>query len=505
MPSDQKTRGRHQWLLGIGLVVLLAAAVLGFVQMMAHYTLEREFSRIRAADGPSTPRQIVEAYPHPEGPNAAEYFLQAAETFTPPRVIAIPDELEPLIEAERQRHEQTKNRQQQREPIQPDPGHRPQDGNASQSPSPDEHAELRPPHAPEPWQPPQSLDDLVPVIGSARLPEEPGEPWPELMRKASAYFLERNAGTLELVMEGAALDSGWGPSPIINGRGSADYLPAVRTLSSLMILQMLMAAEQEDIDLIIKSVDATCALAQTLEHHPLYTQFFTHVGVRTRLGSYLPRVLERPIPWTDEQLETLMNRTAELARDDLLHSTFIVERVYWLEQIDAGEGRDEFPFPHRLSGTAHRGMIHLLRYYSRFIDAADGPPPQRRASFDRLAAEIEAMPDRYLPVRQILRAIVTGMPDSDLRGLAYDRLTHTALAIERYRIEHDAPPDALESLRPEWLDEVPRDPFDDEPLRYQPINGGYLLYSIGTNREDDGGTPRQRSGEGDIVFQVIRP
>ncbi len=87
-------------------------------------------------------------------------------------------------------------------------------------------------------------------------------------------------------------------------------------------------------------------------------------------------------------------------------------------------------------------------------------------------------------------------------------MAQTALAIERYRLEHDRLPSTLEALVPMYLEEVLPDPYDGQPLRYRTLEGGYLLYSIYRNRVDDGGadpTPRNRRKRiEDLLFKVMR-
>jgi len=80
-----------------------------------------------------------------------------------------------------------------------------------------------------------------------------------------------------------------------------------------------------------------------------------------------------------------------------------------------------------------------------------------------------------------------------------------AAAIERYRLDQGAPPDQLETLVPGYLDTVPPDPYDEQPLRYRREGEGYVVYSIGDNLADEGGTEDPRSSrEGDVVFRVRR-
>jgi hypothetical protein len=67
----------------------------------------------------------------------------------------------------------------------------------------------------------------------------------------------------------------------------------------------------------------------------------------------------------------------------------------------------------------------------------------------------------------------------------------TALAIERYRQAHQgALPAKLDDLKPQFLASIPIDPFDGQPLRYRPLAKGYVVYSVGYDRQDDGGRER---------------
>jgi hypothetical protein len=63
-----------------------------------------------------------------------------------------------------------------------------------------------------------------------------------------------------------------------------------------------------------------------------------------------------------------------------------------------------------------------------------------------------------------------------------------AIAAERYRLKYGQWPDKLETLVPEFLAEVPGDPFNlPNPLRLVRTVDGLVVYSIGLNHLDDGG------------------
>lgn len=90
------------------------------------------------------------------------------------------------------------------------------------------------------------------------------------------------------------------------------------------------------------------------------------------------------------------------------------------------------------------------------------------------------------------------------------RIVAAVLAIERYRLKKGDWPKTLTDLVPEYLQDVPEDPFDGVPLRYQRLDGGFIVYSVGWDRIDDGGRAqlplkeRKPDETYDIAFTVER-
>jgi hypothetical protein len=64
------------------------------------------------------------------------------------------------------------------------------------------------------------------------------------------------------------------------------------------------------------------------------------------------------------------------------------------------------------------------------------------------------------------------------------------LALKVYKAKNGTYPERLESLVPQILSEIPIDPFSGENLKYSRYIGGFKLYSIGPNMQDDFGTKR---------------
>ena len=69
------------------------------------------------------------------------------------------------------------------------------------------------------------------------------------------------------------------------------------------------------------------------------------------------------------------------------------------------------------------------------------------------------------------------------------RLLQLELAIQAWRSTYNELPDSLNDLIPQYLDEIPLDPFSEAGslLQYRRSEDGYVLYSVGYNGTDDGG------------------
>jgi hypothetical protein len=89
-----------------------------------------------------------------------------------------------------------------------------------------------------------------------------------------------------------------------------------------------------------------------------------------------------------------------------------------------------------------------------------------------------------------MKASVNSFESSRQRSDARLRLALVAFALRRYRLEHGTDALRLNALVPEYLGQVPVDPYSGEPMRYrlEPTKG-YQLYSVGPDRIDDDGKP----------------
>lgn len=137
----------------------------------------------------------------------------------------------------------------------------------------------------------------------------------------------------------------------------------------------------------------------------------------------------------------------------------------------------------------------LRLFASSFRDLAG---EVQRAHFARSGRALDRIPARRQGLRRLL--------NSNWRGEAYfaERIRHyagfydqqtllkaqrelvlTLFALRRYHAVHGRLPAALADLVPEFIPELPIDPFDGEPLRYNPRDA--ILRSVGSDLVDEGG------------------
>ncbi|HWX22055.1 MAG TPA: hypothetical protein VN578_19310 [Candidatus Binatia bacterium] len=166
-------------------------------------------------------------------------------------------------------------------------------------------------------------------------------------------------------------------------------------------------------------------------------------------------------------------------------------------------------------GAAFRLDFNLcLDYFSNWLGIASTPFPAcldaAEQSAPATAAQMtEARAKGYRVSATALPALNSTL-DRAADCVAQLRVAEAALAVERYRLSaSSALPDSLGQLAPKYLAVVPEDPYDGKPVRYKKLSPkGYVVYSIGRNRQDDGGMPKpptaKPDGAYDLTFVVRR-
>jgi hypothetical protein len=90
---------------------------------------------------------------------------------------------------------------------------------------------------------------------------------------------------------------------------------------------------------------------------------------------------------------------------------------------------------------------------------------------------------------RLLPGGLTSFAEKCARGQACADLARVACALERYRLANGQFPETLEALGPKFIEKLPHDIINGQPLKYRRTDDGqFVLYSVGWNETDDGGT-----------------
>ena len=163
------------------------------------------------------------------------------------------------------------------------------------------------------------------------------------------------------------------------------------------------------------------------------------------------------------------------------------------------------PFGQPLMNIDERAYADMM---SRAADAAELPYYEARDRIAELEQEfwnplIGRVSRDYL--QKAKRKPAMPQLDAAFRAQAAHEaqlgLMQIGLLVEQYRAQRGSYPDSLDAIAPSLGGSLPLDPFTGEQYLYYPSGDICLLYSVGRNLVDDGGTLTHHSGTGDLVWR----
>jgi hypothetical protein len=381
---------------------------------------------------------------------------------------------------------------------------------------------------PLPKQLERRLDPVLTSVALDRPALRRDQPLDPEVQAAADTLLRERSGHLDAVR--AALRRPLSQFPHRWMEGAAmqlPYLSAMRNEGMLFHLEALGAIERGDVAAALGAFESTVLLQRLLAEEPMLIAQW----VRLQLAGPLIRDLERlmtRVPLSPAQLAQVREI---LLRLDLREPMMQVERVLALSSFDLTEdtlsaveaenGPDAEamaidPKQYRsgqkvlralgLTDVDRRLMIETLG--EGVLLAKQGTPESVRKFEERFErADLEA---RAFPPKILSRLLLSSLSRSATRFAEFEaqrRAAWTAVAVERYRQEH-------QGRLPETLSEVPLDPadlrvdpLDGAPMRFRRLSKGYQVYSVGRDRVDDGGREKPAKGNAgnfDITFSVER-
>ena len=128
-------------------------------------------------------------------------------------------------------------------------------------------------------------------------------------------------------------------------------------------------------------------------------------------------------------------------------------------------------------------LPEVFELQNKCVEAAKTPPEQLKSRLQ----EVKAEASRLDPFSARYFSTFEKLAQTSIRHQAFLRSAYVALAVERYRQTHGRWPDSLAALAPEFVKELPADPYSGSPLKYQRREDGVVIYSVGPDGQDNGG------------------
>jgi hypothetical protein len=211
--------------------------------------------------------------------------------------------------------------------------------------------------------------------------------------------------------------------------------------------------------------------------------------------------------WNENQLKEFQEVFSE---DNWLRGfkqTMRGERVIWVETVDwlisSRENYKMFftelltpldnPILYHLfpNGWVYQNKLAFCKMIDLFLtDAVNEKNKildvQQVTSLDIENANLKSSPYHFFA--KIMRSPFSQTSLKAARAQTVSDRAAIACAIERYRLATGSLPKTLDQLVPSYMETLPHDVINGEPLIYRPEgNRRYLLYSVGSDQSDDGG------------------
>jgi len=243
--------------------------------------------------------------------------------------------------------------------------------------------------------------------------------------------------------------------------------------------------------------------------------------------------------WSDSQLQELQRRLRQfnflsdmmrplegeraagiLTADLLYRQKYRVSELFDLDRHDP-TGGDFLNLVGRVAphGWYYQEVVNYCRLYESQLDGTFDAaakrvlPKQVESRAHELEGEISGGRlgkglNAVLHHQVIAAMLLPALGKVSLRAATAQTLADQAAlacALERFRLANGQFPENLDALVPRFLDKIPGDVISGEPLKYRRANDRrFVLYSVGWNEKDDGGTPGKNffdEKEGDWVWR----
>lgn len=253
-------------------------------------------------------------------------------------------------------------------------------------------------------------------------------------------------------------------------------------------------------------------LARAFDEEPSIISKLLEIAING-IGLKALKRIEREAPLSDPARREVLKHLGKLEARGPVTKGLVGERgaFHGYMQTLMSEGRipgiDDPDLQRAMESNPHMFVednARLVREMTKAIDASRLPPWKALLKFKLIETRLGSFSPEEAPLSAQLFPALCAAHLRGVRLTAKRDVAVIGLACKLYKSRHGRYPDKLDALAPEFLKELPPDPFTGKPFVYRREGegdaAGFVVYSVGDNLTDDGGAGRSE-GKDDIAWE----
>jgi hypothetical protein len=301
--------------------------------------------------------------------------------------------------------------------------------------------------------------------------------------------LRENRRCIEAIEEVAAKE-GMARYSIDAERGDVDLLKRLQAAAYLSSLQAYSCAERGDAQEAARAIRAIFGLAQSLERDPRLLCFL----MRHSIEANGCRAVSVCIPRTQFSRDALADFDKALAHADEpaeIEAAFCGERLSGIVLLGKGfqEQSTAGLWGRVVAREERHDFAQYLRYWEEILVCVKQPWPASARAAEQLSKRWdEVVRQESLPITEKSKFALYSLIEGSEKAIAIKNATRVVIAVERYRQDHHSPPKSLDNLMPDYVSELPHNPFSGKPFNFTVNEQGLLVYGPAPEKSDGTGS-----------------
>lgn len=328
---------------------------------------------------------------------------------------------------------------------------------------------------------------------------------------------------LDLLLQAAERPGCRYPVELTNGQKALfHHLSDIRRCAGLLRSEATNRAALGQTDAANKAIHAGIRLARSLDQEPVLISKLVEIAALDHAFDALEESLNQTA-FSNDELSRLMSALGDAEPGVGFRRAMLGERANLIAYFQSSdEGLAEamamsgggatapgFLGSYRSAGHLEGDFAFALDFMSNVVAVVALPFPEALdAAAGLQVPDAQAALQGKLVFSTMLLPRPAQLVPKGAASVARVRIARTVLAVELYRgTRGGSLPETLAEVSAELSEGVPKDPFDGQPLRYRrAAAGGYVVWSVGPDRKDDGGTleaSEAKSGR-DLMVRIAR-